>query len=237
MSVSSAECPFSSPTLSNQNQRNITASTVVDAYVSTTLHQPTFPKMDGIPLLGEHQKQSKETATMWRDVTRKSLYQSNYDLITFNKAFNNYYTPLVNSASQFDDENKKKADQARKNFVAGLQILIHEIQKNQAACEASLVELQTFQTRLEEDQANLIADDKEGKNEYTSDQGELTKLKKKADADKKAMDQDMEIIAGGGTSNVVGGIMIAVGVLTEIETGGASTALVVGGLAMTGGYF
>ena len=45
----------------------------------------------------------------------------------------------------------------------------------------------------------------------------------------------MAIIASGATADVIGGVMIAVGVLGEIETAGASTALVVTGLAVVGG--
>ena len=42
------------------------------------------------------------------------------------------------------------------------------------------------------------------------------------------------MIAGGSAAAVVGGLIIAVGVLAEIPTAGASTALVVGGVAVVG---
>ena len=231
----SPDAPFSSPTLGEQNQNNISASTVVDTYVSTTLKQPTFPELEGVPDLKKHQETSKETANMWRDVTRRSLYQSNYDLIAFNNAFSSYYDPLVLCVSQFDDKDKKKADEAKKNFVTGLQLLVSMIEANQAACEASLGELRTFQKRLDKDQSNLKSDDAAANAQYVADGGRLDELKDLIKADKKAMEKDMAIIASGATADVIGGVMIAVGVLGEIETAGASTALVVTGLAVVGG--
>ena len=63
----------------------------------------------------------------------------------------------------------------------------------------------------------------------------MDELKDLIKVDKKAMDKDMAIIASGATADVIGGVMIAVGVLGEIETAGASTALVVTGLAVVGG--
>ena len=231
----SPDAPFSSPTLGEQNQNNISASTVVDTYVSTTLKQPTFPELEGVPDLKKHQETSKETANMWRDVTRRSLYQSNYDLIAFNNAFSSYYDPLVLCVSQFDDKDKKKADEAKKNFVTGLQLLVSMIEANQAACEASLGELRTFQKRLDKDQSNLKSDDAAANAQYVADGGRLDELKDLIKVDKKAMEKDMAIIASGATADVIGGVMIAVGVLGEIETAGASTALVVTGLAVVGG--
>jgi len=49
------------------------------------------------------------------------------------------------------------------------------------------------------------------------------------------MNKDNAMIAGGAVMTVVGVLMITVGVLGEFETGGASTALVLGGLAVMGG--
>ena len=48
------------------------------------------------------------------------------------------------------------------------------------------------------------------------------------------MNKDLTMIAAGSVAAVVGGLMIAVGALAEIETAGASTALIIGGLAVVG---
>jgi hypothetical protein len=42
--------------------------------------------------------------------------------------------------------------------------------------------------------------------------------------------------AGGAVLDVVGGLMIVVGVLAEIETAGASTALIAGGIGVIGTF-
>ena len=231
---------LSAPTLNDENSSNMTAASVVDTYVTTTLMQAPFPPLDDVEGLQEHQKLSKETATMWRSTTRRSLYQSNEDVIAFNNEFSQFYDPLVTDAAKLDsysgnNPTPSESEAARKNIAVGLSILEKKIESNQASCEASLQELQEFQVRLDTDYSNLDGDHKQVVAVYTGDQGRVQQMQDQIDADKKAMSTDMTIIASGATTDVVGGLMVAVGVLGEFESGGTSTALVVSGLAVIGG--
>lgn len=67
---------------------------------------------------------------------------------------------------------------------------------------------------------------------YTGKQGILNELQNRYEADEQAMSKDLDMIAGGAVAALVGVIIAAVGVLAEIPSGGASTAIVAAGVAV-----
>ena len=67
---------------------------------------------------------------------------------------------------------------------------------------------------------------------YSGKQGLLNQLQNRYEADERAMSKDLDMIAGGAVAAVVGVLVAAVGVLAEIPTAGASTALVAGGVGV-----
>uniref|UniRef100_A0A6U1SKE9 Uncharacterized protein n=1 Tax=Cyclophora tenuis TaxID=216820 RepID=A0A6U1SKE9_CYCTE len=66
---------------------------------------------------------------------------------------------------------------------------------------------------------------------YAGDHGQLQQMQDQLNSAKKAISTDTEIIALGATGAIVSGLMIAVGVLAELGTAGASTTLVVAGIS------
>ena len=171
---------------------------------------------------------------MWSNRTSRSLYQLNTNIISFCEMYCASYAPLVDYASQLDDEENFVA--ARNNFMVLWEILQEEIKANQAACKASIGEVLRFQEELEggrfllEFNSDHVASKlNEEKNE------ELRRLQNQIDAEKNAMSEDMTIIASGAMSDVEG-LVIAVGSLGETESnGGAPTVLVSSGLGIRGG--
>jgi non-hemolytic enterotoxin B/C len=104
----------------------------------------------------------------------------------------------------------------------------------QTSTSSVVTALGSFQTDLATDARAFGADFNTAEATLAGKDGQIAALGKQIDAIHSAMDKDLTMIAAGSVAAVVGGLMIAVGVLAEIETAGASTALVVGGLAVVG---
>ncbi len=95
--------------------------------------------------------------------------------------------------------------------------------------------MNAFLPLIQTDERNLTTDSNNVGIALGGEQGEIANLQNEINAYNSAMSKDMAIIAAGATADVVGGLMIVVGVLAEIETAGVSTALVVGGIAVIAG--
>jgi non-hemolytic enterotoxin B/C len=201
---------------------------LVDAYAQAVLKQGIIT-LAKVPSLADNQRTAQTHATSWLNVVSPQMIQTNTDLLDFAHNFNNFYTPLVNLASNINTGNNRAL------FIQGLQILITKIQGHQTNAQAALTAVEGFSGALDTDLGNFNNDLTTGTSIYEGDHGEVKELTKANDALQDAMNKDMAMIAGGAVMIVVGGLMVAVGALAEIETAGASTVLIVGGLAVAGG--
>jgi hypothetical protein len=120
------------------------------------------------------------------------------------------------------------------SFQKGLELLLKRIQQHQSNAEAALKLMTDLEKDLGDDLANIGLDKDKINAIYEGDKGVLKDIQNSIDAENEAMNKDMAMIAGGSTAIVVGALVLAVGVLAEIETAGASTALVVAGLGVLG---
>ena len=95
--------------------------------------------------------------------------------------------------------------------------------------------LTAFTTLIQADERNFQADEDIIKATLDGDNGAIKNLQDAIGAINTAINKDNAMIAGGAAMEIGGILMIVVGVAGEIESAGASTALVVGGLAVIGG--
>lgn len=190
----------------------MSAATTVNVFAEAVLRTGSMPvKLDGAPNLREHQTTSKNVAGDWINSVRIDIYQANADLGAYSTKFQNFYTTLYKLAGDLTDENKVA-------FTKGLSLLQTQLANNLQSSKAAIKKLQDFNLRLDASVADMLTDYVNINATYGGDVGQLANLQRDIDAANKAQSTDIEMIA-------------AVGVLAEIETAGASTALVVVGIA------
>ncbi len=214
---------------SSANSDTMSAATVVNVFTQAVIQTGTFPdSLDGAPDIGAHQATAKEVANSWIDTVRIQIYQTNTNLGAYATKFQNFYDSLYSLAGDLTDENKV-------TFTKGLNLLKADLSTYSSDADAALTTLQDFNKQLTDAVADMTTDNTNITATYDGDQGELADLQNEIDSAQKARSTDISIIAGGCTGAVVGGLLITVGVLGEFETGGASTALIVAGLACEAG--
>jgi non-hemolytic enterotoxin B/C len=156
------------------------------------------------------------------------------DIGAFSDGFNSFFQPLLDLANKIvaggDDQTKNVAD-----FNEGLGELQKQVTSNRANVTEITTDLNAFQANLNTDYQNFLTDYNTAQTKIMGDGGEISQLNDQLQADQDAMNKDNSMIAGGCVMGVVGGLMIAVGALAEIETAGASTALIVGGVVVAAG--
>ena len=179
--------------------------------------------------LPKHQALARTNANFYITDVNKTLVDTVAEVIGFANLWNAEYARLQDLASKIDEGNNKET------FKQGVANLISKSQDAENNTQPALDALNNFLPKIETDQRNLTTDEQHVSVALDGQSGQIAQLKKQIDADNDAINKDLAIIAGGATADVVGGLMIAVGLLAEIETAGASTALVVGGLALVAG--
>ena len=98
-----------------------------------------------------------------------------------------------------------------------------------------LIQLSTFQANLNKDDANFAKDANTAAVKIEEDSGEIKALSKQLDAIQDAMDKDIGLMVGGAITIVAGIAMIVFGAVSEIPSGGASTALIGAGVLVVDG--
>jgi hypothetical protein len=153
------------------------------------------------------------------------------DIIGFAVYFKSRYDSLLALAGP--DGNPQGPDLTK--FNEGLQGLINDITKKENNCATIVNALADFTKLIQADERNFQAVENIIKATLDGDNGDIKQLQDAIGAINSALNKDNGMIAGGALMELGGILMIVVGVVCEIETFGVATALVVGGLAVTGG--
>lgn len=219
---------LSSKVAAQQTRATATAKMQVDAYCTQVLEQPNV-SLSKVPDLAAHQATAKENARAWTATIAPQLIQTNTDLLDFSHQFDSFYTPLVKLATNIDQGNN------RAQFVQGLQLLTGRIDQKRANSQTALNSLTGFREKVVTDHGNFAGDLTKAQAVYGGDKGEIAQLQSENDALQTAMSRDMAMIGFGATGIVVGGLIIACGLLLEIPTAGASTAIVAAGIVVAAG--
>lgn len=207
---------------------------LVQTYTKTITTQPIITGLDLIPNLGDHQTTAVGHANTWLSTCQPDIIQMQTDIGAFADGFNSYYQPLLDLANKIAAGGVDQPAYVTE-FNEGLSELQAQVTTNRAHVKEITDDLNTFQAELSGDYQNFLGDYQTASTKILGDGGEVSQLNGQLTADQDAINQDNAMIAGGAVGAVVGGLMIAVGALAEIETAGVSTGLIVGGIAVVGG--
>jgi non-hemolytic enterotoxin B/C len=236
----------STPNIKSAAASVIGANVIIQLYVATVTGTPdidlssvTFNDADKhvITDLPKHQELARTNAESYingNNSINSQMINTLADLIGFANIFESRYQRLLALAGP--DGNPQGTQLT--SFNEGLQGLINVIETKENNCQAIIKSLGDFSTVISGDERNLKADDiiiSATLNGEEGQGGQIEQVKARISADHEAIQKDNAMIAGGAAMEVGGILMIVVGVCTEELSFGASTALVVGGLAVIGG--
>ncbi len=219
----------------------VAANSLIQLYINTVCGTPdidlssvNFADADKhiIVDLPKHQQLARANAFSFIDgpnSVNSLMVGTLSDIIGFSNQFESRYQRLIALANDFNTGNNKQI------FEEGLQGLINSITQKEANCGVVITKLGDFLKLIQTDSQNLTADENIIKATLDGENGAITQLQNRISSINEAMNKDNAMIAGGAVMTVVGVLMITVGVLGEFESGGATTALVLGGLAVMGG--
>lgn len=219
---------LSNPAVKDKQVELTKASTVIQTYVSFILQQPDL-KLDALQTLPAHQKTARGHANNWNSTILPLISKTDADIIDYANKFDSFYNDLVRYAKDIrNPESKKK-------LIEGLNLLGLTIKQKDANVQAVVNDLGTFHKNLETDSQNFQADVNQAAVKIEGDSGEIKALSHELDAIHDAMNKDIGLMAGGAVMVVAGIGMIVFGAISEIPSGGASTALIGGGVLVVSG--
>jgi non-hemolytic enterotoxin B/C len=237
-----------STTSSTQNIKSaaatvIGANALIQTYINTIMGTPNID-LSSIPFtaanahvvadLPAHQVTARSNAESYfsgATSINAQIVCTLSDIIGFANLFESRYQRLLTLAGP--DGNPQGQDLI--TFNEGLQGLINNITVKENNCVTIVNALTAFTTLIQADERNFQADEDIIKATLDGDNGAIKNLQDAIGAINTAINKDNAMIAGGAAMEIGGILMIVVGVAGEIESAGASTALVVGGLAVIGG--
>ncbi len=214
------------------------ASILLQLYTQTILGTPDIELPAGVDKLSgstvvedlpKHQKSARTNANDYLKSVNPTLIAEVADIIGFANLWNAEFASLLGFAKNIDQPGNKA------NFTTGIQNLINQVKAKQADVAPALSALNGFLPRVQRDLALLADDAADVERALGGTGGEIARLKASISADQSERGKYIGIIVGGATTDVVGAVMILVGVFAEIETAGLSTALVAGGAAVVAG--
>lgn len=214
---------LSNPQLKAKQTDLTKASTVIQTYVQMILQQPDL-KLDALPNLPAHQQTARVHGNNWNAAILPLMAKTDADIIDYANKFDSFYNDLVKYAKDLNNSD------SRKKFVEGLKLLQNTIKKKDANVAQVVKDLSTFHTNLNTDYQNFESDVNTAAVKIEGDSGEIKSLSDQLDAISDAMDKDIGMMAGGAVTIVAGVAMIVFGAISEIPSGGMSTALIGGGV-------
>lgn len=237
-----------SKTSSTQNIKHASASViganvVIQTYINTIMGTPNIDlssiqfsaaNKHVIADLPAHQETAREHAKSYfqgDNSINGQIVNTLADIIGFANMFESRYQRLLKLAGS---DGNPQGDNL-KTFNEGLQGLINTITDKENNCVKISQDLANFKTLIQGDERNFKADEGIIKATLDGENGAISALQKTIGSINTAINKDNDMIAGGAAMEVTGALMIVVGVAGEIESGGVTTALIVGGIAVIGG--
>ncbi len=214
------------------------ASILLQLYTQTILGTPDIElpadvdKLSGSTVVADlpkHQKAARAHANDYLKSVNPTLVAEVADVVGFANLWNAEFASLLSLAKNIDQPGNKA------NFTTGIQNLIQQVKAKQADVAPALAALDGFLPKVQGDLALFADDAADVEKALGGEGGEIARLKASISADQSERGKYIGIIVGGATTDIVGVVMILVGVFAEIETAGLSTALVAGGAAVVAG--
>lgn len=219
---------LSNPAIKDKQVAQTKASTVVQTYVSFILQQSDL-KLSALPNLPAHQTTARDHANNWNNTILPLMSKTDADIIDYANKFDSFYNDLVKYAKDI------KNPASKKSLIEGLNLLRSTIKQKEANVQVVVKNLSTFQKNLNSDFQHFESDVNLAAVKIEGSSGELKTLNNELEAINKAMQKDIDLMASGAVTVVVGVAIIAFGALSEIPSGGVSTALIGGGVLVVSG--
>jgi hypothetical protein len=217
---------------------SMSASVMLQTYTNTVLQTPiikldpsvdTDSKSTVVEDLPVHQALAQTNAQNYLNKVNPLIISTVADVIGFGNLWNAEYATLYALAQNISQGNNAQT------FTTGMNNLIAKTQNAEANTQPVIDALNAFLPLIQTDDRNLKQDYNNVGIALGGEGGAITQLENQLQAYNDAMNKDMAIIAAGATADIVGALMIVVGLLAEIETAGLATGLVVAGIAVVAG--
>lgn len=214
------------------------AAILLQVYTQTVLRTPDIilperiNELSGSSVVEDlpmDQKEARENAEFYLTDVNPTLVSQCADIIGFANLWNAEYKHLMRLAEDIEFEGNKE------EFKQGIENLINQAKVKKEDAAVALEALKTFLPKIEMDERNFTRDASNVQIALGGAEGEISILEKEIVAYNDAISTDLMIIGLGSGGIVIGGLMVAVGILGEFASAGTSTALVVGGLVVAGG--
>ncbi len=151
------------------------------------------------------------------------------DVSGFCNLSSSYWEDLIKIAAEIQSSNDDNAN----NFKLGISELKENILDKEDKTQQLIEKLSLFRTDLESDNRNFQTIVANADKIYAGSEGEIAATRKNIDAITTAIDKDIGLIAGGAVAIVGGIVMIGVGAVGSVVTGGAAVKLIVAGVLTT----
>jgi|GEM_PF-6785483 len=228
-SYSTSEDDVIASALVKENISNVhTNSSLVQTYIATCLTQRNI-KLDKIKSIEKTQNETREHARYWLSDLVPKINATYTDVSGFCNLSSSYWEDLIKIAAEIQSSNDANA----KNFKLGISELKENIQDKENKTQQLIEKFSLFRTDLESDNRNFQTIVADADKIYAGSEGEIATTRKNIDAITSAIDKDIGLIAGGAVAIVGGIVMIGVGAVGSVVTGGAAVKLIVAGVITT----
>lgn len=236
--MTTPDTSLSSDAVQDGMSTSISNSVLLQTYTNTVLQTPTInldPSIDSLSNstvvedLPVHQKLAQQNASDYLANINPLVVSTVAEVIGFSNLWSAEYSLLLQLAGDIDSGDNKET------FTSGLQNLINKTQQAASSTQPVIDALNAFLPLIQQDASNFNTDLGNVQVALDGESGQIAQLEAEIDAYNQAFSRDLSIIALGATADVVGGLMIVVGALAEIETAGVSTALILGGVGVIAG--
>lgn len=225
-SYSASEDDVIASALIKENMSNVhTNSSLVQTYIATCLTQRNI-KLDKIKSIENTQEETREHARYWLNNLVPKINATYTDVSGFCNLSSSYWEDLIKIAAEIQSSNDTNAN----HFKLGISELKENILDKENKTQLLIEELSLFRTDLESDNRNFQTIVADADKIYAGSEGEIATTRKNIDAITAAIDKDIGLIAGGAIAIVGGIVMIGIGAVGTVVTGGAAVKLIVAGV-------
>lgn len=204
-------------------------SSLVQTYIASCLTQKNI-NLDKIKSIKKTQEDTREHARYWLNDLVPKINATYTDVSGFCNLSSAYWEDLIKIAAEIQKSNDENAQY----FKVGISELKENIQTKETKTKQLIEKFSLFRTDLESDNRNFQTIIADADRIYAGSEGEIETTRKNIAAITTAIDKDIGIIAGGAVATVGGIIMIGVGAIGSVVTGGAAVKLIVAGVIATG---
>jgi len=205
------------------------AGHVIYTYTQTVLEQPSDNIPDAVlraaPQFPSHLATAQTNARHFNEDILPVMSTNVADLLSFSNTWSAFAPDMKQYAA--------KGDYA--TVTQGLQIMQRKIGVYAQKASSTHSVLTQFQSTITGDAKAMSADYMALTSQTAGLPAEISGLDAKIDAENHLIDRYAGMIAGGAAATLIGGVMVVGGLMTEVLSFGASTAVVVSGLLVAGG--